>query len=65
MKGKTAELRSELEDEQANARPVREEADSLKNKARFEQTAPYAAIYTVPVLQYTILNAVVYFWQYS
>ena len=32
LKGKTAELRGELEGEQERARPVREEADALRNK---------------------------------
>ena len=34
LKGKTAELRGELEGEQERARPVREEADALRNKVR-------------------------------
>lgn len=34
LKGKTAELRGELEGEQEQVRPVREEADALRNKVR-------------------------------
>lgn len=34
LKGKTAELRGELEGEQERVRPVREEADALRNKVR-------------------------------
>ena len=32
LKGKTAELREELESEQKEAKPIREEADALRNK---------------------------------
>lgn len=34
LKGKTAKLREELEGEQERARPVREEADALRNKVK-------------------------------
>ena len=34
LKGKTEELRGELEGEQEKVRPVREEADALRNKVR-------------------------------
>lgn len=38
LKGETAELRKDLEGEQERAGPVREEADTLRNKVRAKGT---------------------------